>query len=354
MLGLLFPCFSSRKKNLIIQLLILIYLGLVAFALFNYCNHCAVTSPRSLMDPANIEVSVRGDCTLDFDKLGVQEVHKYDDPSEESIIAANPNVTRGGKWAPTDCKAWQKVAIILPYRDRVHPLKLLLRRLHPMLQIQKLDYQIFVIEQAGTGQFNRGKLFNVGFMEAIKSQDFDCLIFHDVDLLPEDDRNLYLCDEHGRHLETATDDLRYHLKYYNYAGGVVAINAFNFQRINGFANSYWGWGNEDDDFSARITESGLLLTRPPEIIGRYQMVPHMKNSRSSSGNGMFFGWRRRWQTDGLNDPVGMNYTVVSIEAAPLFTKVTVDIGAPPPDMDVYMKDHSQDISLWWFLSFYYP
>lgn len=78
---------------------------------------------------------------------GVQEVYKYDDPSEESIIAANPNVTQGGRWAPTDCKAWQKVAIILPYRDRFHPLKLLLRRLYPMLQTQKLDYQIFVIEQ---------------------------------------------------------------------------------------------------------------------------------------------------------------------------------------------------------------
>jgi predicted glycosyltransferase involved in capsule biosynthesis len=39
--------------------------------------------------------------------------------------------------------------------------------------------------------------------------------------------------------------------YYNYAGGVVATKKETFMKINGYANSYWGWGNEDDDFSAR-------------------------------------------------------------------------------------------------------
>ena len=43
--------------------------------------------------------------------------------------------------------------------------------------------------------------------------------------------------------------------YYNYAGGVIAMNKQNFKRINGYANSYWGWGNEDDDFSARYVIS---------------------------------------------------------------------------------------------------
>ena len=39
--------------------------------------------------------------------------------------------------------------------------------------------------------------------------------------------------------------------YYNYAGGVVAINKKNMYKVNGFSNHYWGWGKEDDDFSAR-------------------------------------------------------------------------------------------------------
>ncbi len=29
---------------------------------------------------------------------------------------------------------------------------------------------------------------NIGFIEALKIYDFDCFVFHDVDLVPEDDR----------------------------------------------------------------------------------------------------------------------------------------------------------------------
>ena len=54
-----------------------------------------------------------------------------------------------------------------------------------------IDYGIYVIEQNGTGSFNRAMLFNIGASEAMKSYSYDCFIFHDVDLLPEDDRNIY-------------------------------------------------------------------------------------------------------------------------------------------------------------------
>ena len=48
----------------------------------------------------------------------------------------------------------------------------------------------FPVEQYGSGPFNRAMLMNVGAAEALKQYDYQCFIFHDVDLLPEDDRNL--------------------------------------------------------------------------------------------------------------------------------------------------------------------
>lgn len=50
---------------------------------------------------------------------------------------------------------------------------------------------------------------NVGFVEAMKIRPFDCFIFHDVDLLPEDDRNIYSCPDQPRHMSVAVDIFRY-------------------------------------------------------------------------------------------------------------------------------------------------
>ena len=43
-------------------------------------------------------------------------------------------------------------------------------------------------------------MMNVGFVEASKLVDFDCFVFHDIDLLPEDDRNIYTCSRNPRHM----------------------------------------------------------------------------------------------------------------------------------------------------------
>ncbi|KAA0186674.1 hypothetical protein HAZT_HAZT001605, partial [Hyalella azteca] len=57
--------------------------------------------------------------------------------------------------------------------------------------------------------FNRAKLLNVGFVEAMKAARFDCIVFHDVDMLPEDDRHLYHCAEQPRHMVVASSNNKY-------------------------------------------------------------------------------------------------------------------------------------------------
>ena len=53
---------------------------------------------------------------------------------------------------------------------------------------------------------------NVAFNQAFKTTTptFNCFTFHDVDMIPENDYNVYECDQQGpRHLSPAVDELRY-------------------------------------------------------------------------------------------------------------------------------------------------
>ena len=113
-----------------------------------------------------------------------------DTPSMNQLDDMFPLIRPGGRFRPSECEPRSRVALIVPYRDREEHLRAFLHNLHPILSRQQIDYGIFVIESIPDVKFNRAKLMNIGFREAVKTYDYQCFIFHDVDLLPEDDRNL--------------------------------------------------------------------------------------------------------------------------------------------------------------------
>ncbi|XP_074646690.1 beta-1,4-N-acetylgalactosaminyltransferase bre-4-like [Tubulanus polymorphus] len=186
-----------------------------------------------------------------------------------------------GHGRPNHCVADHRVAIIVPYRNRELNLRTFLNHMHPFLLRQPIDYRIFVIEQNGTLSFNRGMLMNIGFTEARRMYNFTCFIFHDVDLLPLDDRNLYTCSDNPRHLSVAIDIFNFKLPYSDIFGGVCAIKPQQFTQMNGFPNAYWGWGGEDDDLALRSKSAGLTITRYPLYIARYTMLSHHKNAQKN-------------------------------------------------------------------------
>ena len=107
------------------------------------------------------------------------------------------------------------IAIVIPYRDRLENLELFLAHMHPFLNKQQLEYGIYIAEPVEKITFNRGLLMNIGYNEASKDSDkWDCFVFHDVDLLPEDERNIYSCPETPRHMSSAVSTLKY--KYENF------------------------------------------------------------------------------------------------------------------------------------------
>ena len=64
---------------------------------------------------------------------------------------------------------------------------------------------------------------NSGFMEIMKNGDFDCIVFHDVDMIPEDDRNVYMCQNEPTHLSPLIDKFGYQPHYGTEYGGVTMM-----------------------------------------------------------------------------------------------------------------------------------
>ncbi|XP_005924103.1 beta-1,4-galactosyltransferase 1 [Haplochromis burtoni] len=246
----------------------------------------------------------------------------------ELIKKENPNVQPGGRFKPKDCEALQKVAIIIPFRNREEHLKYWLYYLHPILQRQQLDYGIYVINQDGDETFNRAKLLNIGYAEALKEYDYNCFVFSDVDLIPMDDRNTYKCFSQPRHLSVSMDKFGFRLPYNQYFGGVSSLSKEQYLKINGFPNNYWGWGGEDDDIYNRVASKGMSISRATSEIGKCRMIRHNRDKMNDPNPQRFnriAHTRETMYKDGINS---LNYQVVSIQKLDLFTMITVDVGKP--------------------------
>ena len=138
-------------------------------------------------------------------------------------------VGQGGEGKPINCSSNHEVALIVPYRKRPTQLAVFLNNIHLMLNKQQIHYRIYLVNQTDSNTFNRAMLMNVGFVEAMKDRNWTCAIFHDVDLLPEDDRNLYSCPDQPRHLSVAVDKFKYRLPYKGIFGGATAVRADQFR-----------------------------------------------------------------------------------------------------------------------------
>ncbi|XP_031169602.1 beta-1,4-galactosyltransferase 1 isoform X2 [Sander lucioperca] len=268
---------------------------------------CPETSPL-LVGPLRVEFNMA---------LDLQQVEKE-----------NPNLRPGGRSWPTACTAQQKVAIIIPFRKREEHLKFWLYYLHPILQRQQLDYGVYVINQDGDETFNRAKLLNIGYVEALKEYDYECFVFSDVDLIPMDDRNTYKCFSQPRHLSVSMDKFGFKLPYNQYFGGVSSLSKEQYLKINGFPNNYWGWGGEDDDIFNRLSSKGMSISRPSGETGKCRMIRHQRDKQNDPNPQRFnriAHTRETMHTDGINS---LTYRVVKAEKFHLYTLITVDVGKP--------------------------
>ncbi|CAF4152129.1 unnamed protein product, partial [Rotaria sordida] len=265
--------------------------------------------------------SISNNNTLIYQVTINQTLYSYD------IIEENhgKDLYPGGHYIPKECRTEQRLAVIICYRNREQHLKMFLNHIHPFLQKQKLDYTIFVVNQYGNDPFNRAALFNVGYLEAMKLYPYDCFIFHDVDLLPEDLRNIYKCGDQPRHMSVAMDKFKYAIPYSEFFGGVTAFHSSDILGTNGHPTVYWGWGGEDDDIYFRVVKKlKKSIIRYPIEIARYKMIrTHGHTAAESNSHRLTILYSKYdYNLDGINTT---NYTLHNIVFYKLFTLINVTL-----------------------------
>jgi hypothetical protein len=104
--------------------------------------------------------------------------------------------------------------------------------------------------------FNRGAMKNVAAEQAFKD-GCDYIVWHDIDMIPEDDHCDYsFPEDNPRHIAIHISKTNYHLKYADYFGGAVLFTKEQVEKTNGYSNDYWDWGMEDDDLFWRCVLEG--------------------------------------------------------------------------------------------------
>lgn len=238
------------------------------------------------------------------------------------------------------------VAVIVPYRDlhaaqqRASHLRKFVPHMHQffgkLMGTAVSDYHVYIIEQsADDRKFNRGKLLNIGFDLARKSgRNHDVFVFHDVDLLPADNLGAWYSKFPTKpiHIARVWDRYSNNPKYF---GGVVSFSSSDYKRINGYPNTFWGWGGEDDEMQKRLERLGIQFESPDKgdlvDLENMTLTEKLDFLRANKEWKCMVKWEalaeheKTWKSNGMAD---LKYSVLetkALDATKKATKATVDV-----------------------------
>ena len=200
-----------------------------------------------------------------------------------------------------------KVVFIIPYRDREEQKKNFIEKMSKLLEhIDKNSYKILFINQCDTRDFNRGALKNIGFL-AVKN-DYPTtyhnitLCFNDVDTYPS---TKGLINDYS----TVRGVVKHFYGYTFTLGGIVSINAHDFEKINGFPN-YWAWGFEDNMLHNRVFDaSNLTIDRSVFFPIDDLRISQINNNPMRVVNKVEFSRYAAKNTEGINSIYNLRYNI---------------------------------------------
>ena len=201
------------------------------------------------------------------------------------------------------------IAIIIPHRKRIDHLKKFIEWINKLDKKQN-KFDLYIIDQNNFDRFNRGLLLNIGYYIAHKNYSYDRYIFHDVDSYPTQE----LFDLYFKNLDDnihfASPHLGYKYTFENFLGGVIGLTNDTFNKINGFPNTFFGWGGEDDALYNRLASNNIIIYRPTK--GKYILGEHNEPKEYEMNNVKYeniLSDLTKWKENGLNqmETIFINY-----------------------------------------------
>jgi thiol-disulfide isomerase/thioredoxin len=233
-----------------------------------------------------------------------------------------------------------KIAIIVPYFDinkdqnREQQLNIFYPYMIEYLERNNIfNFHIFIIEQYNNNnnKFNKGKLVNAGFDIIESDNQYNSFIFHDIDLLPDDDLSKYysMYPNNPIHIAKLWDRYNTNPKY---LGGIISFNKNLFKQINGFPNNFWNWGGEDDSLYNRIEYNKINIIYPKsgnitdlEEMDLTEKLTYLKENNLKNNN----KWellkedKINWKKNGLNN---LKYKIIKTSIINKYvSKITINI-----------------------------
>ena len=146
-----------------------------------------------------------------------------------------------------------KLNVIVPYRNRKEHLNIFVDTMYRFLDNSKVDsFEIYIVEQSDTKEFNRGCLLNIGFLETdAQSENYYC--FSDIDTLPGSPRADYQ--------KPPNNTIVHPYGHWHSLSNFILIDYDTYKTMNGFSTRYWEWGYEDNDFMLRAKLNKVKILR---------------------------------------------------------------------------------------------
>ncbi len=221
-----------------------------------------------------------------------------------------------------------KIIFIVPYRNREKQYSFFREQMKMVLQdMNPDDYQIMICHQCDDRHFNRGAIKNIGFL-VVKAKYPDhykniTLVFNDVDTVPRKKNMLTYQTTRG---------IVKHFYGFKFAlGGILSINAGDFEMINGFPN-FWSWGYEDNVLQQRVMNAGLVTDRSQFYeIGNPAIIYDLDGPIREVNSGEFRRFLQK-TTEGIRSICDLEYNVNSETG---FVDIVKFSTGQTPDMSKY-------------------